>query len=151
MHKSSKELHQPTLQQHNVIGSLLGLKNQEIAFRVFFFDGSNYSTGQMLSFNEAMAENYVEWDLHKLRPADECSIITRFTGFYDKNYNPIWEGDIVSKAGAVIVWHQPLGCWCFQFKNSKEAPTPLYYGNNLEKSEVLGNVFENPELLGGVE
>ena len=59
MHKSSKELRQPTLQQHNVIGSLLGLKNQEIAFRVFFFDGSDYSTGQMLSFNEAMAENYV--------------------------------------------------------------------------------------------
>lgn len=45
----------PLLQQHNVIGSLLGLKNQEIAFRVFFFDGSDYSTGQMLSFNEAMA------------------------------------------------------------------------------------------------
>jgi len=141
----------PLLQQHNVIGSLLGLKNQEIAFRVFFFDGSDYSTGQMLSFNEAMAENYVEWDLHKLRPSDECSIITRFTGFYDKNYNPIWEGDIVSKAGAVIVWHQPLGCWCFQFKGSKEAPTPLFYDNNLEKSEVLGNVFENPELLVGVK
>jgi hypothetical protein len=151
MHKSSKELRQPTLQQHNVIGSLLGLKNQEIAFRVFFFDGSDYSTGQMLSFNEAMSENYVEWDLHKLCPTDECSIITRFTGFYDKNYNPIWEGDIVSKAGAVIVWHQPLGCWCFQFKNSKEAPTPLYYDNNLEKSEVLGNVFENPELLEGIK
>ena len=151
MHKSLKELHQPTLQQHNVIGSLLDLKNQEIAFRVFFFDGSDYSTGQMLSFNEAMAENYVEWDLHKLRPSDECCIITRFTGFYDKNYNPIWEGDIVSKAGAVIVWHQPLGCWCFQFKGSKEAPTPLYYDNNLEKSEVLGNVFENPELLEGVK
>ncbi len=142
---------QPTLQQHNVIGSLLGLKNQEIAFRVFFFDGADYSTGQMLSFNEAMSENYVEWDLHKLRPTDECSIITRFTGFYDKNYNPIWEGDIVSKAGAVIVWHQPLGCWCFQFKNSKESPTPLYYDNNLEKSEVIGNVFETPELLDGVE
>lgn len=151
MHKSSKELRQPTLQQHNVIGSLLGLKTQEIAFRVFFFDGSDYSSGQMLSFNEAMAENYVEWDLHKLRPTDECSIITRFTGFYDKNYNPIWEGDVVSKAGAVIVWHQPLGCWCFQFKKSKERPTPLYYDNNLEKSEVIGNVFENPELLDGVE
>ena len=151
MHKSSKELRHPTLQQHNVIGSLLGLKNQEIAFRVFFFDGSDYSTGQMLSFNEAISENYVEWGLHKLHPTDECSIITRFTGFYDRNYNPIWEGDIVSKAGAVIVWHQPLGCWCFQFKNSKEPPTPLYYDNNLEKSEVVGNVFENPELLDGVE
>ena len=82
MHKSLKELHQPTLQQHNVIGSLLDLKNQEIAFRVFFFDGSDYSTGQMLSFNEEEeTKEQVQRDKEKDRfLISEGYTVIRFTG-----------------------------------------------------------------------
>lgn len=129
-----------------VVGSLLG--TPEIKFKVFFYDANDFATGEFISFNEAMAENYVEWDEYELKPTDECSIIVRFTGFYDKNYNPIFEGDVISKQGAFVCWSNILGCWCFQFKDCKTPPVPLYYDDNLKNAEVLGSVFTHPEFLG---
>jgi uncharacterized phage protein (TIGR01671 family) len=78
---------------------------------------------------------------------DESQELTQFTGLIDKNGKEIYEGDIVSKIGAYVIWSDTIACWCFNFKDSETQDTPLFFENNLELCEVIGNIYENPELL----
>lgn len=126
---------------------VVGIPKHTIKFRVFFYDGSDLKTGHIISFNEAMAENYIEWDESELKPTDECSILMQSTGFKDVKGNDIYEGDILSlwysrdttgkdivKFNHTVVWEDTNGFsgWNIPF---------------LESAEIIGNVFENPELL----
>ena len=75
--------------------------------------------------------------------------VMQFTGLEDKNGKPIYEGDIVKNHGCyclyLIVW-KGTGLW-FQQQNSNKQ---LFNWNCTNGSfEVLGNIHENPELLGG--
>lgn len=68
-----------------------------------------------------------------------------FTGIKDKRGKKVFEGDIVSKEGAYIVYDSGLSCFCFQFKGSKTPPVPLFH--NHKPFAVLGNIYENSDLL----
>lgn len=73
------------------------------------------------------------------------SIIMQFTGLIDKNGKEIYEGDIVipfSKENkmnnSVIV---------YEFNQFRIKGTSLYWSWDLQQIEVIGNIYENPELL----
>ena len=77
---------------------------------------------------------------------DEFEIM-QYTGAQDKNGKEIYEGDIVSKQGAYILWYEVCGCWAFDFIDS-EIPTPIFHNLDFNnKAEVIGNIHQNPELL----
>ncbi len=84
--------------------------------------------------------------------AKQCGMdhlkIMQFTGLKDKKGKEIYEGDILSKKGAYVVWGSSLGCWCFTFKGD-EIKTPLFYEDDFKRLEIVGNIYENPELLEG--
>lgn len=86
---------------------------------------------------------------HKVDPSTIC----QYTGLTDKNGQKIWENDVVEtiyngkqNPNYVVIWDKDdLG---FLATNGKE-----HYGTNseylgcCEEIIVIGNIFDNPELL----
>lgn len=70
--------------------------------------------------------------------------VMQFTGLLDKNGKEIYEGDICKSNGHKdsIKWEH--GRWKFWVEDCLEC-----YNNTSLKLEVVGNIYENPELLKG--
>jgi len=78
-------------------------------------------------------------------------VLMQSTGLRDKNGKKIFEGDIVDYKGkkAVIKWHGSYASFIYMFvdelKERAQDLEPLYL--SYYHFEVIGNKFENPELL----
>lgn len=79
--------------------------------------------------------------------------IGQYTGHKDKKGNEIYEGDILKffdKIVAIVVWKE-FGGWSYRwvdqtYINVRQInPEPFFHNINL--NEVVGNIFENPELI----
>ena len=90
---------------------------------------------------------------------DEIELM-QFTGLKDKNDNEIFEGDIVKFPefnGDIyitpVVWDKSYACFGLSF--SGKYPISFDYleefYTELKDIEVVGNIYENPELLEGEE
>ena len=82
--------------------------------------------------------------------ADEIELM-QSTGLKDKNGKEIFEGDIVDYKGreAVVKWHGSYASFIYRFVDGlKERVSewdPLFLA--CYHFEVIGNIYENPELL----
>lgn len=84
--------------------------------------------------------------------------IGQYTGIKDKNNTEIWEGDIVRFYYKNCPWMNHIayvfydkGEWMSQSANKRCNPCCIFPGNKAEiyEIEVIGNIFDNPELLKG--
>lgn len=95
--------------------------------------------------------SFISEDGEALDPHDEIDLssVGRFTGLYDKSGKEIYEGDITYVASedenAFILWDTETARYIIQFEGWL-ADFDNFYGRDLE---VIGNIYENPELLGG--
>lgn len=104
---------------------------------------------EQINFNRGEFES-IGYGVSSLRGADKIKLM-QSTGLKDKNGKEIFEGDIVDYKGreAVVKWHGSYASFIYRFVDElKERVSewdPLYLA--YLKCEVIGNIYENPELL----
>lgn len=82
-------------------------------------------------------------------------ILMQFTGLLDKNGKEIYEGDViefrnidasVSNLRLPVIWDEKLcGFWCDDGKNTRNMEQITGY--DTISGEIIGNTYENPELI----
>lgn len=84
-------------------------------------------------------------------------IVEQYTGLIDKNGKGIYEGDILlipARKDKVkgnlytVIWHKIHARFNFANKNGEFGEIQI---GKIKRAEVIGNIHENPELLGGEE
>lgn len=81
--------------------------------------------------------------------------MSQYTGLKDKNGQEIYEGDILSAFHGTqitaVAWNEEFGLYGIVLQVSGlSEPMEELLGNHLDVVEVIGNIYENPELLEGI-
>ena len=143
---------------------------REIKFRAWDKEGKRMLSISEIDFHQkhiwgVWRESDIRQGNYKLL-FDEC-ILMQFTGLKDKNGKEIYEGDIVKykhitgfnaeedyEQGADDMGSESEYIKAIEFKNGEFYPRPAgyfpddgYYAWRNWDFEVIGNVYENPELL----
>jgi uncharacterized phage protein (TIGR01671 family) len=128
-----------------------GERMRELKFRAW--DKKEGLWREDLSFN--LRTNKIEWNnFDEPAPSNDDIELMQYTGLKDKNGKEIYEGDILKmryndEEPLVVVtfeWATFSGTWIDTLKEKFPTHT-LLNDRTLEKSEVIGNKFENPELM----
>lgn len=95
--------------------------------------------------DKAGEEGCLQFVAFEVAPATICQC----TGLKDKNGKLIWENDVVSycdctKEDYVIAWEQNKACFEYQEYSCSMMNFDELSGCEVE---VIGNIFDNPELL----
>ena len=132
--------------------------NREIKFRVWDVENKEMLEVQELDFEPTFYGGRIA-----IRPDQyndyfdtEDMILMQYTGLHDKSGKEIYEGDIVycqtkfGKAKAIIKFIDGkfVAYWDSILTHPQNGHCIACYEIN-KRFEVIGNIYDNPELLGG--
>lgn len=77
--------------------------------------------------------------------------VGQFTGLFDRNSKKIFEGDIIENitdhSMTVVRWYDEHST--FMLYSEMKNKVYFLYDNDFKSIDVIGNVYDNPELLKG--
>ena len=88
-------------------------------------------------------------------------IFSQYTGLKDKNGKEIYESDIIQIKDRFVMWSKSKGqivedvnavvVWSGDGFIPQRLPNTRLWILDMEQYEVVGNIYENPELLEGIK
>lgn len=119
---------------------------REILFRGKRKDNGKWVEGMLVRYNPELEVANMADEFEILVPVN-TKTVGQFTGLTDKNGTKIFEGDIVKGAWDTIFQVVYDDCYLgFRAKEEDGMHNCIdYYG--LDLIEVIGNIYDNPELL----
>ena len=134
--------------------------------REILFRGKRIDNGEWVEEHYLRKYDLLEKEVHFIFQTDKHNTwrcveivpetLCQFTGLCDKNVNRIWENDIVNYNGKYASIKFGMYCSSSGYGNYNlgfyvDFPGETLYRKELgywhEKVEVVGNIFDNPELL----
>ena len=83
----------------------------------------------------------------------ELRTVGQFTGLHDKNGKEIYEGDIIQlnypQWNNIVFWNNDMLCFEYRRICQKQSYSLAMNEMQLRYFEVIGNIYDNPELLKG--
>lgn len=127
---------------------------REILFRGKRIDNGEWVKGYLIRPEFDKSRAYIGYlfpdDDHDLDVAEVASsTVGRFTGLTDRNCVKIFEGDIVRYGDTIhrVVFEQRNGTAYFGLVYAACETLPFGHYQDLKQIEVIGNIYDNPELL----
>lgn len=134
--------------------------NRKIKFRAW-----NEVSEKMLNWNDFLDTNMKNTFI---APESTGLILMQYTGLHDENGKEIYENDIVefsydiftgnfdTKLGRGTIefidgafYIKPFEIECKKIEDIDNGEWFLLYTVNIDTLEIIGNIYDNPELLGG--
>jgi hypothetical protein len=103
-----------------------------------------WDAGRMLMLYECERAKPLQFYMDRIKANNNGSCLMQFTGLVDKNGTDIYEGDLVRKDTYNIGYCLPIIWRDCMFQIGIDGISPIY---NETQFEVIGNIYENPELL----
>ena len=134
---------------------------REILFRGKRVDNGEWIQGDIVQFPVHGVVRIVEQEPSYKDAEVDSDTVGQFTGLTDKNGRKIFEGDIIHLEYSQVFFggmyfgeytaevSYKEGCFITDgINNGDEIETPLSGFDN-DELEIIGNIHDNPELLGG--
>ena len=147
--------------------------NREILFKAKRIDNGGWVEGQYVYITNSLTEDgkpikhLICNGTNIFNDLIDPDTLCQYTGLTDKNGKKIWENDILRysydydgspflkdgeeikyRVGAVF-WSEWRGSWAVCVQGNKKCTNNdvFKYNRNPNRTEVIGNIFDNPELL----